>query len=80
MFIQTNSFVIFTCLNPVLASGKWVSMKTDLYKMVYIYVVERYLFIYTFILQFVLLWLVTLLTYYSLILNYRYMIDNGMNQ
>jgi hypothetical protein len=40
MFIQTNSFIIFTCPNPVLASGKWVSMKTDLYKMVYIYVVE----------------------------------------
>ena len=33
LFIQTNSFIIFTCLNPVLlfwASGKWASTKTGI--------------------------------------------------
>jgi hypothetical protein len=33
LFIQTNSFIIFTCPNSVLivpVSGKWVSVKTAL--------------------------------------------------
>jgi hypothetical protein len=34
LFIQTNSFIIFTCPNPVLlvrALGKWVSARVHIY-------------------------------------------------
>ena len=40
LFIPTNSFIIFTCPNPVLlvpASGKWVNAKTAFYLYIILY-------------------------------------------